>query len=269
MLLLDILLATLLSSVVSLFGAFLLAFKSKWSQPFALHLTALSSGVLLSTALLHLAPEAIHETGNVESIFIAIFAGIVGFFLLERLLLWYHHHHDSHHPHPAAWLVIVGDGVHNFIDGVTIAATLMVNPALGILTTIAIGAHEIPQEIADFAILINSGWNRRRALLWNVLSALTALAGAVLMFLAGPFLEPFLPWIIGFSAGMFLYIALADLIPELHHKTLHQNEKWTQLIWFLGGIILLFGVTQMLGDAHGHDSLESETGNQHLVEETY
>jgi zinc and cadmium transporter len=261
MLLLTIVTATIICSVVSLLGALLLALKSNWSKPFALHLTALSSGVLLTTALLHLAPEAVHDSTSVQAAFVSIFVGIVGFFLLERLVLWYHHHHDSHHPQPSAWLITIGDSVHNFIDGVAIAAAFIIDPGLGLVTAIAIGAHEIPQEIADFAILINSGMSRSKALILNILSAFTALAGALAMYLAQPLVESYVPSIIGFSAGMFLYIALADLIPELHHRTVKQRDKWIQLVWFVVGIILLFGVTQALGDSHGH--LEDD---DHLVE---
>lgn len=234
----------------------MLSRKHHWSQPFALHLTALSSGVLLTTALLHLAPEALHmieEVGGDEhSIFQAIFAAIVGFFLLERLVLWYHHHHEAHGVKPAAWLVMVGDTVHNFIDGVAVAATLMIDPALGLVTIIAVGAHEIPQEIADFAVMVNSGMSKGKALLFNALSALSAFAGALITFALAETVEPYLPWMTAFTAGMFLYIALSDLIPELHHAEGTQSHKWQQVVWFavgVGGIVL---TTTALASRHSH-----------------
>lgn len=245
-----ILIATFVSSVVSLLGAYLLSRKSNWSQPFALHLTALSSGVLLTTALLHLAPETIAELADPNLGFMAIFSGIIVFFLLERLVLWYHHHHDSHRAKPAVWLITVGDSVHNFIDGVAVASTLMVDPTLGLLTVVGVGLHEIPQEIADFAIMVNGGMNKKKALLLNGVSAMASVLGAVLTYLLINQLEPYIPLLIGFSAGMFLYIALADLIPEMHTHTTKDNDKWTQLVWFFGGIILLMWVTSVIPELH-------------------
>lgn len=254
-----ILAATIISSLVSLCGAFLLARKNKWSQPFALHLTALSSGVLLTTSLLHLAPEALHELGNTNGVFYGMFAGIIAFFLLERLVLWYHHHHQSHGPKPSAWLISVGDSVHNFIDGVAIASTFMFDPTLGLITTIAIGAHEIPQEIADFSIMVNAGVSKKKALLFNMYSAMASVAGALLTYFLHDYLVGYLPLLVAFSAGMFLYIALSDLIPELHHHTTNQRDKWTQLMWFFIGIALLFGVTQTLGEvAHADEAAEHQ-----------
>lgn len=250
--LLTILLATFLCSFVSLVGAFILAQKKTWSGHFALDLTALSSGVLLTTALLHLAPEAIEEGGDVSLVFTSILAAIILFFFLERLVLWYHHHHQSHDAQPTALLITVGDSVHNFMDGIALASTLMLDPTLGFITMIAIGAHEIPQEIADFAVMVNGGMSRKKALALNMLSTLAAFAGALLTYSLRDALEPVIPYLAAFSAGMFLYIALSDLIPELHHKTSDQKEKWLQLIWFAAGIGLLFVVSTLIGEPqHG------------------
>lgn len=267
--LLTILFGTFLSSFVSLIGALLLSRKNHWTKPFALHLTALSSGVLLSTALLHLAPEALHEIealgGDHNNVFMGIFVGTVAFFLIERLVFWYHHHHEAHGPKPSAWLITIGDTLHNFIDGVAIASAVMLDPTIGIITMIAIGAHEIPQEIADFAIMINSGVSKKKALLLNGLSALAAFAGALITYLLQHPLEPYLPYVVAFSAGMFLYIALSDLIPELHHQTLKQRDKWIQLLWFFSGIFMLITITSVLGDLH-HDELEENTSTPATVE---
>lgn len=236
----SIFLATFLSSFISLVGAFVLASREKWSQPFSLHLTALSSGVLLATALLHLAPEAAEElNGEPSAIFMTMFIGIIIFFLIERLMLWYHHHHEASQLQPSAFLIMIGDSIHNFIDGVTVAATMLANPALGIVTAIAVATHEIPQEIADFAVMVNGGMSRKKALLFNIISACAAFIGAGLMIIFQDVLLNYLPYAVGFSAGMFLYIALSDLIPELHHHKSNETEKWTQLLWFFGGIIVL------------------------------
>lgn len=246
-LLLIILIATTLSGVLSLLIAFFIARQGKWEMTFSLQLTAFAAGVMLATAILHLLPEAVAEASNQLGVFQSAFAGVALFFLLERSLFWFHHHHDASHYKPTAWLVTLGDGVHNFMDGVTIAVAFLINPAIGLITTIAVGFHEIPQEIADFVVLINSGFSNKKALLFNFLSALTALVGAIIAFHIHERIEPFLPYVIGFAGGMFLYIALSDLIPELH---VHDNEvrkrdQWLQVVWFVFGIILLLTVSSV------------------------
>lgn len=264
-----IILATFLSGVLSLIGALLLAKRARWEETFTLQLTAFASGVMLTTALLHLAPEAVHEGLGIDYLFSSIFIGIVSFFVLERLVLWFHHHHDSHGPKPAAWLITVGDSLHNFIDGVAIAAAFMIDIRLGIVTTLAVGLHEIPQEIADFITLIRSGMDASRAILINILSATMAILGGVTTFLIRDSIEIFIPFIVAFSAGMFLYIALSDLIPELHHHTKDNKEKWKQLLWFGAGIFLMFGVTgfieeQLHADDHSDEEIHLEIDDDHL-----
>lgn len=233
-----ILLATLLSSGISLAIALWLTTQGRKHAGLAVPLTALSSGVLLSTALLHLGPEAIHE-GLGERAFEAIFAGVLIFFLIERLVIWYHHHDEHATAKPAAYLIALGDTIHNFLDGVAIAAAFLVDANLGLLTVIAIGLHEIPQEIADYNIMISKGFSMKRAVVVNVISAAASLVGAVGTFLLGEVLSPTLPWLIGLSAGMFLYIALADLIPELHHHATIGKNRWVQLVWLLAGIAVI------------------------------
>jgi len=225
-------------------GAFVLS-KKKWEDTFTLQLTAFAAGVMLTTALLHLLPEALEEAGNQQSIFTAVFVGIVLFFLLERLVLWFHHHHEAHGPKPSALLITVGDSLHNFVDGVAISAAFQVDMRLGIITALAVAFHEIPQEIADFVTLIRSGVSPKKALQLNFFSALASILGAVMTYILGESVEAFLPLIVAFSAGMFLYIALSDLIPELHHSTKSSSQKWIQIIWFFAGIILTFSVTTL------------------------
>lgn len=241
----SILLATVLSSVVSLFGAFILSAKKKWESTFSLQLTAFAAGVMLTTALLHLLPEALHEAVVEDTVFVFVFIGIVLFFILERLVLWFHHHHEFHGPRPSALLITLGDTLHNFVDGVAIAAAFLVDNRLGVITAFAVAFHEIPQEIADFVTLIRSGVSAKRALKLNFFSALSSLVGAVVMYFLGEQVESLLPLIVAFSAGMFLYIALSDLIPELHHSTKDNQQKWVQIIWFFAGIIMTFFVTTL------------------------
>lgn len=246
--LISILLATLLSSVFSLAVALWLTNQSRQRASLTVPLTALSSGVLLSTALLHLGPEAAHQ-GTPENAFLAIFAGILIFFMIERLVIWYHHHDDDQSIQPAAYLIAFGDTVHNFLDGVAIAAAFLVNPSLGILATTAIFLHEIPQEIADFNIMISKGFSVKRAVVINILSAAASLIGAIGTFWLDEKVTPVLPWLVGVSAGMFLYIALADLIPELHHHASLGKNRWIQLIWLFAGV----GIIALLGVLIAHE----------------
>lgn len=236
----QLLLLTVLSSVVSLAGSYFLALKKTWSQDFTLKLTAFSSGVLLTTALLHLAPESL-EVLSPESAFRTLFFAVVAFFILERLVLWHHHHDDDCSPKPSAYLITVGDSFHNFIDGVLIAGTFLVNPSLGIFTAIAVAAHEIPQEIADFSIMVGGGMKKKTALLYNFISALFSILGAVLAYYFSATAEWMVPYTVAFSAGMFLYIALSDLIPELHHEDVNTQQKWWQLILFFIGVAFVVG----------------------------
>lgn len=238
-----ILFVTTVSSLVSLIGAFFLSLKKKWPQQFLLQMTAFSSGTLLATALLHLIPEVIEELEPTQFSY-SVFLAIVVFFFLEKIVLWHHHHeHHSHNdscgPHPSTFLVMISDSLHNFIDGILIASSFLLNPSLGIVTALAVAAHEIPQEIADYSILVAGGIHRKKALLLNVLSAGTAVLGALVGYYFGSHSEKVVPYAVAFSAGMFLYIALSDLIPELHRAKTTGKEKWHQAVWFVGGILVV------------------------------
>ncbi len=249
----QIILLTTVGSLLSLLGGLVLLLKKDWNRSFSLILTSFAAGVLLATAFLDLFPESLEylaQTGNGD-VFWPAFSGIITFFLLERTLIWFHHHHASHGVKPTIWMITLGDGVHNFIDGVAIAATFMLNPAIGLTTAIAVAAHEIPQEIADFSVLLSHGLSRTRAIVFNIASAMTAIVGAVSMYYFSDSLESSLGQIIAFTAGMFVYIALSDLIPELHHT---QNKKDTlpQILAFVMGIVVIVGVKNLLGAAaHG------------------
>lgn len=272
----QILLLTVASGVLSLLGAFILSLKKNWQHAFALQLTAFSSGVLLATSLLHLAPEALHAA-TPEAVFRTMLLAVLSFFVLERLVLWYHHHHTSHGPRPAAYLVVIGDSLHNFIDGVLIASAVMVQPELGILTALAVAAHELPQEIADFSVMVASGVSRKKALLFNLASALTAVVGAVLVYMLRDSFEAFLPLAVAFSAGMFLYISLSDLIPELHHHTKETAQKWIQLGLLVVGIMTVVAFSTFLpdvhlhgeSDGHGHEAGVEHDDAEHLDEDEH
>lgn len=233
------LIATLLVSLISLIGVVL--FVSTWSERLEVGALSFAAGVLLATTFLELLPEAIGAVGH-SDILSATLASIVGFFLLERFLSWWHIHPDEHEGH-AGFLILVGDGVHNFIDGVVIAAAFLVSPAAGLATTIAVAAHEIPHEMADYGVLIGSRFSRIKALTLNFLSGLTALLGVLACFLFRDIVEPNLPWFMAASGGMFIYIAAAGLIPELHHA--RWRNAWISTVPLLAGIALMAGLKML------------------------
>jgi len=231
----SIIAANFFISCISLIGLTLLSIKTRTNKNMSNYFVSFAAGVLLATAILNVLPESLEHL-PIETALTWFMYGIIAAFLLERSLLWYHHHHeDTHDINPTSLLVIVGDGIHNMIDGLSIAAAFIVSPALGITTTIAIAAHEIPQEIADYSILRHCGMNNRKAIMWNFISALTAVAGGIIGFYL--FKESFelLHYALAMTAGVFLYVSAADLIPELHHS--HSSDSWLpQTMLFLAGV---------------------------------
>lgn len=235
-------------SAISFVGSVTLVGKNFFKEKYASTMVSFAAGVMLSAALLELLPEALEENPE-PTIFTAVFAGILFFFFLERFVLWFHHHHDGHGVKPSTVLIVVGDGLHNFIDGIALAAAFVTSPALGFTTMLAIAAHEIPQEIADFSVLTANGLSKKKALLWNFLSGLTSVAGAVAGLFFLEFLEGFHWMTLAFSGGMFLYIACSDLIPELHAE-FHQERRWQQTIPFVIGIALFVIIGRFVHVAH-------------------
>jgi zinc and cadmium transporter len=208
-------------------------------------------GALLCAALLGLLPEAL-ESKDVDAYHVAwaLLLGILGFFLLEKMVLWRHHHHgshagdDVHHPtnhNPAAGtLILLGDGIHNFVDGVLIAAAFLTNVHLGVVTSLAVAAHEIPQEMGDFVVLLHSSFSRAKALLFNVLSSLATVLGAILAYYSLSSLQGIIPYVLAVAAASFIYIAVADLIPGLHERT--QLRATVQQISLIAlGIAVIYG----------------------------
>lgn len=239
----QILFWSFMGSVVSLIGGVLLALRKKmFTHEQSLLLISFAAGVLLSTAFFDLLPEA-----GINLSLPGVLAGIIFLFLLEKFL-WYHHHDEEHEGHKRTpMLITVGDTVHNFIDGVVIAGTFMVAPATGIITALAVAAHEIPHEMADFGVLLSKGWARKKVILINLLSAGTSLVGAILMYYWGGRINGILPVLLSFSGGMFIYLACSDLIPELHHG--HAERKadslW-QLVIFGVGIAVVWALVMLL-----------------------
>ena len=213
-----------LVSFVSLAGLFALSLKPRWLMRMHTFLIPLAVGALLGDAFFHLIRESFEKTEDAVWISFLLVLGMVSFFILERFLRWHRHTatemattHEGLPKHLGR-LILVSDGFHNFFDGIAIGASYLVGMEVGIATTLAIILHEIPQEITDFGILIYSGYERIKALFYNFLSALTAVAGAMLVVLYGSLPEPLLQGILPFTAGIFIYIAAADLVPELHRN---------------------------------------------------
>ena len=223
-------------------------------------LVSLSAGVLLGTALLHVLPEAFEtQVAPPQVLFATLLGGLLFFWLLEKAELYRHDHHhegDGHHHHHhfdrqqagrGGLSVLVGDTVHNFCDGVIIAAAFLADPALGVVTSVAILAHEIPQEAGDFIVLLGAGFSRRKALLFNALSGLAAVAGGVLgYFLVGPWQQA-LPYMLVVAASSFIYVAVADLLPQLQQR-LSWRETLAQVAWLAAGLALVLGATGLVHD---------------------
>lgn len=237
--------SVLMVSLLSLGGILLLSFREMLFRKYLSVFISIAVGALLGDAFLHLIPEALSEGGEHGSLAgVLIITGILAFFLLEKFLHWHHHGEDigTTEVHPVGKLVLVSDVTHNFLDGVVIAASFSVSPSVGIATTLAVILHEIPQEVGDFAVLLHAGYTKWRALLLNFLSALSAVLGAALFFLIGEFAESFAALAVPITAGGFVYIAVADLIPELQ-----KTKDWRISIWqataVILGIVAMFGLT--------------------------
>ena len=208
-------------SVISFIGVFTLALKHHYLRHLLLFLVSFSAGALLGDTFLHLLPELVEVSGLTLPLSLMILIGILTFFILEKFLRWQHCHEIDCETHNTslATMNLVGDGLHNFIDGMIIAGSFIASPILGFATTLAVALHEIPQEIGDFGVLLHAGLSRGQALAFNFASALASFAGAFLMIIGATFIQDLAPYIIALTAGGFLYIASTDLIPELHKET--------------------------------------------------
>jgi len=228
-------------SLIAFLGIVSLALKENFLRTCLIYLVAFAAGGLLGDSFLHLISETVKEFGFGIEMGLALLAGFIVFFIIEKVVHWHHFHVDtpSMHLHPITYTNIAGDAMHNFIDGIIIAASYLASIPLGIATTIAVIFHEIPQEIGDFGILVHGGYTKNKALLINFLTALTAFLGAGLTILAASYIENLIPLLLPFAAGSFIYIASADLIPELHKEKRVRNSL-LQLFAFMLGIGLMY-----------------------------
>lgn len=233
--------AVILISLLSFAGVVTLGVRKKVLDKLLLIMVAFSVGALLGDTIFHLLPEAVEVAeGFTSTISILMLLGILAFFLLEKSLRWRHCHDVDCEDHPShlGTLNLVGDGVHNLVDGILIGASFMVSIPLGIATTIAVAAHEIPQELGNYAVLLHSGFERRKALLYNFYSALTAVVGTVAVLIIGSRVQSIADFFVPFTAGTFIYIAMSDLIPELH-RTESQRESFWHFVAIVAGLAVM------------------------------
>lgn len=257
----QVILFSLLGGVVSLVGGLLLLSKKHSAELLAKYATPFAAGALLAAVFLDLLKEGVEKT-SADTVMLAALIGVVVFFLAERFLHWFHHHHQHESADPSKSLIIIGDTVHNALDGIAIASAFLVSPAVGVVTTIAVAAHEIPQEIGDFGLLLSKGMSRAKVLWFNVFSALATTAAAVITFALGS--EDKLPIgvLLGLSAGFLLYIAASDIIPEIHENASKKRLfDWQPLMLVLGVVVVGLAINlahRYVEPAHNHH--ESEQG---------
>ena len=237
--------SVIIVSFVSLIGVFSLSLKEEIIKKYINLFISLAVGALLGDAFIHLIPEAFEGSSNSVIVSLLIIFGILIFFIIEKFLHWHHHGESEdekmHNIHPVGKLLLFTDGFHNFIDGIIIGVSFLVSIPIGIATTLAVILHEIPQEIGDFAVLIHSGYEKKRALWLNFLSALAAVVGTIIALIFGNIAETFIIWVIPIAAGGFIYIAVADLIPELH-KTKEIKYSILQILSVVFGILTMLAL---------------------------
>ena len=235
--------STLLGGAVSVFIAAMFAYKliDAWIN----RLVSYAVGVMLAAVFLDILPEAFQSEVPVTNLLATVLGGLLSFFLLEKVALWRHahttiHDHETVHPKPAGMMILIGDSFHNFVDGILIAAAFLTDIRLGITTAIAVVAHEIPQEIGDFVVLLESGYSKQRALWFNTLSGMASVVGGVLGYFILGYVHAFIPYALAIAAASFIYIAVADLVPGLH-RHIDSKSSFSQ-----GGLMLLGVFTVVL-----------------------
>lgn len=229
--------STLLVSAIAWVGAVAILITAQRVKFILYILVALSAGAMMGASFFHLLPEAMEYLSPFR-VFVVLLLGFSAFFLLERIIRWHHCHDETCEVHPFTYLNLVGDALHNFIDGIVIAASYLVDIRVGIMTTLAIIMHEIPQELGDFGVLVYGGFKPRKALLLNFATALTAVLGALAGYLLSSVVTGMVYYALPFAAGSFIYISSSDLIPELH-KERQLSKSLLAFLVFVGGLLLM------------------------------
>lgn len=254
-LLIHIIIFTLVGGLFSLAGGFLLLWQEQLTRRIADHLVTFAAGTLLGVAFLDLLPEAFAEgasTGQAPATLLSwALAAVLTFFVIELTLRKFHAHSDDTRALPGSradtpWLVTIGDSFHNFIDGLAIGAGFLASGPVGVLTAVGIAAHELPQEISDFSILLKAGWSRRAVLVSNVASSLLAVLGGLLAFALRDAIEPWLAPLLAFTGGMFIYIAAANLIPEIHNR--RPDKPWHVIVALGAGVVIVWLLARLIAE---------------------
>ena len=244
------LLSTLLVSFISVTGILFLVFKPGSLRNTVFILVSLAVGALLGNTFFHLIPESFESIDNEVLVAILILAGILTFFIMEKFLHWHHEHdveHLEHHPKSYGYISLFADGIHNFTDGILIAAGWMAGPEIGMATSLAVVIHEIPQEISDFGILVHAGFTPRKALVLNFYAALSAILGTIITLIIGTSVESLSRWVLPVAAGGFIYLAGTDLMPELK-KERSWRKSLIQLAMIIAGLLLMY----LVSGGHSH-----------------
>lgn len=284
-----IVLFTVIGSVFSLIGGLILIANKKVHKLTHI-LSSFAAGALLGAVFFEILPEGIHqaeESIGGFSFYLFVLLGIIVFYLLERFLHWQHNHDELTTKEPVVPMIVIGDTIHNFVDGVAIAAAFMVNIPLGIITALVVGAHEIPQEIGDFGVLLKKGLKRRKVVLINLLSASVSLLGALLTYFIGSSITDMSIIFVAVAAGFFLYISLSNLIPEIHHEN-RRGFALAETLALFGGILITYVAITSLhaylpNHEHGkeeahmeenhkdehYENLEIESEEEHLEEDVH
>ncbi len=230
----SLLLLSLLGSIAALCGAIAFLYIPKFSKALATYSVAFAAGVLITVSLAGLLPEAEHSAG--ESAFLIVLLAFLAAFLFERLAFCIHHHNDEHQEESSPFLIVFGDTLHNFVDGIAIAAAYFVSPGLGLITAFSTFLHEVPHEIGDFGVLLKIGWTKRKIVLINIVSSLATLLGAFLVFFVKPS-QSLIGYLLAVAAGIFLYLGASDFLPHVKREA-KDDRKFI--------LVLLAGVTIML-----------------------
>lgn len=259
-----IIIFSFIGGILSLTGGLVLMSKASWAEAMAKYATPFAAGALLAAVFLDLLKEGV-EQAPVQTVMVSTLIGMIVFFFAERFLHWFHHHHDhksKEHSDPTVGLIVVGDVLHNALDGVAIAASFLISVPTGIITTIVVATHEIPQEIGDFGLMLKKGMSRKKVLLVNVLSALATMVMAVVTFWLGSDAKLPIGVLLGLSAGFLLYIAASDIIPTIHDEVpSHKIFDIRPFLLLLGAIVV--GVSINLAHSfiepdHGHEPGQTE-----------
>lgn len=264
-------LAIIIGSSISLLGGSLIFTTKKSRNKAILVAMPFGAGALLAAAFLDLLPEALEMTDHFE-VMVWTLVGFLFFFLLERTAGWFHHHHDhssrAHADSSQRWLIVIGDLMHNAIDGVAIGAAFLANPALGVITTIAVSAHEIPKELGTFALLLSRGWKDKKVLLANVATAVATIISASIVYLMGTHDEKLLGILLALTAGFFLYIAASDIIPDIHEQP--QKTGMLQAAALVVGLVSVGTLISALHNTemHTHSPASHETHEVHESSES-